>query len=83
MKVITIALATALAMTSSLAFAQPRLAVARTLETARCSIAGRSERSVRTWIFEPIDRSAAPRLAHPRQARSVKHRRRHVADYRH
>lgn len=29
------------------------------------------------------DRSSRPRLAHPRQARCAKHRRRHVADYRH
>jgi hypothetical protein len=55
MKLKTIVLAAAVALTSSLALAQPRLAVARTLEMERLSIADRLEPSVRIWIFKPID----------------------------
>ena len=56
MKLKTIVLATAVAMTSSIALAQPApIGSSADLEMERLSIGGRLEPSVRIWIFKPID----------------------------
>jgi hypothetical protein len=82
MKLKTIVLATAFAMTSSLALAQPA-PIGSSADFGNGAVLNRGP--VRT-VGEDMDfrtnRSSAPRLAHPRQAHSVKHRH-HVADYRH
>jgi hypothetical protein len=81
MKLKTIVLATAVAMTSSLALAQPA-PIGSSADFGNGAVLNRGP--VRT-SGEDMDfrtnRSWSPRLAHPRHTRFAKHRR-HVAEYR-
>jgi hypothetical protein len=85
MKLETVVLATAFAMTSSIAFAQPA-PIGSSADSGNSAVINRGP--VRT-VGEDMDfrtnRSSAPRLIYPRHARSDRHRHRHrhIADYRH
>ena len=78
MKIRTMILATAFAVTSSVAFAQP----APTFGNGAALNRGPVRTTGEDMDFR-TDRSTAPRLAHSRHARTVRHPHRHVADYRH
>ncbi len=81
MKLKTIVLATAFAVTSSLAFAQPA-PIGSSADFGNGAVLNRGPvRTIGEDLDFRTDRSAAPRLAHPRRAHFAKHRRRHVADY--
>jgi hypothetical protein len=79
MKLKTVVLATAFAVTSSLAFAQAPIGSDATRGNGAVI-----NRGPVTTVGEDLDfqtnRSWAPRQAHPRHARFVKHRRQHVAE---
>jgi hypothetical protein len=80
MKLKTIVLAAAVAMMSSLAFAQAPIG-----SSADFGNGAVINRGPVTTIGEDLDfrtnRSWVPRPAHPRHTRFAKHRRRHVAEY--
>jgi hypothetical protein len=83
MKLKTIVLATAFAVTSSLALTQPA-PIGSSADFGNGAVLNRGPvRTIGEDMDFRTDRSAAPWLAHPRQARSLKHHRRRVADYRH
>jgi hypothetical protein len=81
MKLKTIVLATVFAVTSSLAVAQPApIGSSATFGNGAVLNRGPVRTTGEDMDFR-TDRSSPPRLAHPRQARSVRHPHRHVADY--
>lgn len=83
MKFKAIVLATAFTITSSLAFAQPA-PIGSSADFGNGAALNRGPvRTTGEDMDFGTDRSSAPRLAHSRQALSAKHRRRHIADYRH
>jgi hypothetical protein len=80
-KVRTMILATAFAVTSSVAFAQPApIGSSATFGNGAVLNRGPVRTTGEDMDFR-TDRSSPPRLIHPRHARSVKHPHRHVADY--
>jgi len=83
MQLKTIVLATAFAMISSVAFAQPA-PIGSSADFGNGAALNRGPvRTTGEDMDFRTDRSSAPRLTHPRQAHFAKHRRRHVAEYRH
>jgi len=79
----TIVLAAALAVTSSIAFAQPA-PIGSSADFGNGAVLNRGPvRSVGEDMDFRTDRSAAPRMSHHRQAHYMKHRRQHVAERRH
>src|ERR1700729_4385903 len=82
-KLKTIVLATAFAVTSSLAVAQPApIGSSATFGNGAVLNRGPVRTTGEDMDFR-TDRSTAPRLAHSRHARPVRHPHRHVVDYRH
>jgi hypothetical protein len=80
----TIVLATALAVTSSIAFAQPA-PIGSSADFGNGAVLNRGPvRTTGEDMDFRTDRSLAPRLSqHHRQARYMKYRRQHVAEPRH
>jgi hypothetical protein len=79
----TIVLATALVVTSSIALAQPA-PIGSSADFGNGAVLNRGPvRTTGEDMDFRTDRSSAPRLAHHRQARVMKHRRQHVAERRH
>jgi hypothetical protein len=82
-KIKTVVLATAFAVTSSVAFAQPA-PIGSSADFGNGAVLNRGPvRTIGEDMDFRTDRSSPPQLAHPRRARSMNHQRRHVADYRH
>jgi hypothetical protein len=79
----TIVLATALAVTSSIAFAQPA-PIGSSADFGNGAVLNRGPvRTTGEDMDFRTDRSSPPRMSHHRQARYMKHRRQHVAERRH
>jgi hypothetical protein len=82
-KIRTMILAMAFAVTSSVAFAQPApIGSSATFGSGAALNRGPVRTTGEDMDFR-TERSTAPRLAHSRHAHFAKHRRRHIAEYKH